>query len=225
MSEGLKVENLSKVIGAKKVLFRLEASFEVSARDRIALVGRSGMGKTSLLRLIAGLEPMDKDSGRIWLGEREITEVPVQKREIGFVFQEQALFKGRSVFENVAFGLSARGASRDEIKERVSEWLSKLGLTGRGRESIDHLSGGERQRVALARALVIHPRLILMDEPFTGLDPSLKDSLYEEVLRLHAEIQVPLLFTSHDEREISKLATRSLIFEESGAIRRVLFAE
>ena len=214
--DSLRVEKLRKRVGSGKKSFQFEASFEIAATERVALVGPSGVGKTTLLRLIAGLEPLSAkgDSGRIRLGGRDITELAVQKREIGFVFQEQALFGGRSVFENVAFGLRMRGIAAPEIKERVSEWLAKLGLSGHADENVDPLSGGERQRVALARALVVRPQLILMDEPFTGLDAGLKDSLCAEVLRIHSEKPVPLLLVTHDEREVSRLATRTILFEE-----------
>ena len=217
----LELRNLKKFIFG----FQIEASFEIAPSERIAIVGRSGVGKTTLLRLIAGLEPLlAVDSGQIWLAGREITRESVQKREIGFVFQEQALFFGRSVFENVAFGLKMRGVGRRDQEARVAEWLEKLRLKERAHEKVDHLSGGERQRVALARALIIRPRLILMDEPFTGLDPGLRESLCAEVRRLHQENPVPLLFVSHDESDRAGLATGKIVVEEfeGGAIRRAL---
>ena len=149
--------------------------------------------------------------------------LPVQSREIGFVFQDQALFSGRTVFENIAFGLEVRKISTDEKRARVGQWLEKLGLIGRAKEKIDHLSGGERQRVALARALITRPKLLLLDEPFVGLDSELRKSLCEELIRLHEEDPVPILFVSHDDKDLQSLATGKLTFQEleNGKIRRV----
>jgi sulfate transport system ATP-binding protein len=220
LDNSLKVEKLRKEMRG----FTLEAAFEIGCSERVGIVGRSGVGKTTLLRLLAGLDAVEKkDAGRIELAGVDLMRVPVQKREIGFVFQEQALFSGRTVFENVAFGLKVRDLEKGELKSRVEEWLEKLGLASRAREGVDHLSGGERQRVALARALVIRPKLILMDEPFNGLDPELKEKLCADIRRLHEENPVPLLFVTHDEQDIKRLSTGRLVFEESDnqSVRRV----
>jgi iron(III) transport system ATP-binding protein len=206
-------ELILKNVKKKMNGFVLEADFKVGSSERIALVGRSGIGKTTLLRLIAGLEPIE--FGQIELGVVDLARVPVQKREIGFVFQEQALFGGRTVSENVAFGLKMRNLGQAETKNQVDQWLEKLGLGSRAEARVEVLSGGERQRVALARAWVIRPKLILMDEPFTGLDPDLREQLCADMRRLHEENPVPLLFVTHDERELNRLANGKLIFEES----------
>ena len=182
------------------------------------------MGKTTLLRLIAGLESLDGrgDGGRIWLGGKEISQVPVHLRGIGFVFQEQALFSGRSVSQNIGFALELKGVAKDEREKRIAEWTSRLGLSGRENETVDVMSGGERQRIALARALISRPRLILMDEPFVGMDSRLRAELREEILRIHTALSVPLLFVSHDEADSEKLATARLeIRESAGGVRSV----
>ena len=223
IEQSLRVEALKKQMPG----FVLEADFKIGASERIAVVGRSGLGKTTLLRLIAGLESKSlRDSGRIFLGRNEITDLPVQKREIGFVFKEQALFSGRSIFENVAFGLKVRNYSREKCASQVSDWLKKFGLADRAHESVDHLSGGERQRVAIARALITQPKLLLLDEPFVGLDPELRDSLCDELIRILNERPVPLLFVSHDERDARRLATGKLSLVEAksaggGTIRKI----
>ena len=221
MNDILKLRNIRKRSNG----FVLEADFQIHANERMGIVGRSGIGKSTLLRVISGLDPLVRpaDSGSVELGEVDMTTIPVQRRDIGFVFQEQALFSGRTVFENVGFGLKMRGIGKAELKVRVDEWLEKLGLANRATEEVDHLSGGERQRVALARALVIRPKVLLMDEPFTGLDSSLRDRLCGDIERLHSENPIPLLFVTHDERELERLANGRLIFEEfeNSALRRV----
>jgi ABC-type Fe3+/spermidine/putrescine transport system ATPase subunit len=201
--------------------FDLEASFTVHSHERMALVGRSGLGKSTLLRLIAGFEPVA--SGRVFLNGQDLTRVPVSKREIGFVFQEQALFSGRSISENIGFGLKIRGLSRAEQERKIAPWLERIGLKHRDREQVDHLSGGEKQRVALARALVIEPRLILLDEPLTGLDTQLRETLLRDIIDYHESHPVPLLFVSHDSGDQIGLGTGALHFAElsEGSLRRV----
>lgn len=204
----LRVENLRK----KMPGFTLEASFEIAANDRVGIIGPSGSGKTTLLRVLAGLEPLD--SGKIFLNGREVTRVPVQERRVGFMFQEQALFSGRTVEENLAFGLKMRGVASDGRLRVITDWLPKIGLEGRGHERVDHLSGGERQRVALARALIVCPNLLMLDEPFAGLDSALRDSLIDKILTLHQERPVPILFVTHDEIEVRRIATSRLVLQE-----------
>jgi len=203
--KGLLLEDVRKVWPH----LTLEASFHVAPSERIAIVGRSGAGKTSLLRLLAGLEPFaaEVDQGKLYLAGREITRLQPQERQIGYLFQDQALFSTMSVLENVAFGLKVRGVERAEREARAEKWLKRIGLANQAKNSVERLSGGEKQRVALVRALIIAPRMLLLDEPFTGLDSALKRDLISQLLEFHQEDPIPFLLVSHDESDLSALAT------------------
>lgn len=200
--------------------FTLEADFRVAPGERVALVGRSGSGKTSLLRWIAGLDA--GDGGRIDLGEEDITLLPPERRQIGYVFQEQALFPALDVIENAAFGLRVRGHSRKAREARVMPWLERVGLGGRARESVGILSGGERQRVAFIRALVWQPKLVLLDEPFSAMDAEMRQTLRAELVELHRLWPVPLVLVTHDEVDLEAVATARIPVheEEGGRVRR-----
>jgi ABC-type sulfate/molybdate transport systems ATPase subunit len=217
-AKGLMIEGVRK----KWPHLTLEAGFQLGPHERLALVGRSGMGKSSLLRLIAGLEK--KDRGRIVLDENDISNLPPEKREIGFLFQDGALFGAMNVIENVAFGLKMRGVARSEREALAEQWLERVGLRKRAKASVEQLSGGERQRVALARALIISPRLLLLDEPFTGLDMALKKDLISQLLELHQERPVPLIMVTHDESDIALTATGELRMREADGVCKVFRA-
>lgn len=187
--------------------FRLDV--EVSVPDGITvLVGPSGSGKTTLLRLLAGLERPDSGEitfqGEIWDDAR--THTSVQKRKIGFVFNDYALFPHLSVEQNIRFGAPNTRC--------VRKWLSMMGLEELKDRRPRQLSAGQQQRVALARALVGKPRLLLMDEPFSSLDPHLKDRIYEEFLELYRHKPVPTLLVTHDLREACRLGDRILVMSE-----------
>ena len=204
----LRVEKLTKQMGE----FTLEADFSVDVGERVALVGRSGSGKTTLLRILAGLELLSGpvDQGKVFLGRCEITNSPPQKREIGFVFQDQALFWNLSVMDNVTFGLRMRGVPRKEREESALTWLEKVGLKTRMNSAVGYLSGGEKQRVALIRALIWKPKLLLLDEPFSALDAELKEVLRTELIELHRLWPAPMLFVTHDEADIKSVASARL---------------
>jgi ABC-type Fe3+/spermidine/putrescine transport system ATPase subunit len=196
----LRLESLRKQIED----FTLRADFSLAEGERAALVGKSGMGKTTLLRLIAGLE--SPDAGKVFLGGEDVTSWEPQKRRIGFVFQEAALFPSLSVLGNAIFGLLQHGVARAQAEKLGMEWLSKVGLAARAQSSIAHLSGGEAQRVAFVRALIWKPQLILLDEPFSALDSELRQEVRSELLRLHQEWPVPLLLVSHDAQDLEAIA-------------------
>ena len=200
--------------------FELQADFAVSRGERLALIGRSGCGKTSLLRVLAGLDPAS--SGRITLDGVDITSVPPESRGIGYVFQEHALFPSMTVLENAAFGLRMRGLSRQAREDEAMEWLRKVGMTGLARTSIEKLSGGERQRIAVVRALAWKPKLLLLDEPFSALDRETKGRLIGDLLRLLAERPVPVILVTHELGDVETIATRRIELQESeaGRIRR-----
>jgi ABC-type sulfate/molybdate transport systems ATPase subunit len=196
----LRLENLRKRIED----FVLTADFSLKEGERTALIGKSGIGKTTLLRLIAGLETLD--SGRVFLGDQDVTDWIPQKRRIGFVFQEAALFPSLDVLGNAIFGLLQHGCSRTEAEKQGLEWLEKVGLSQRAHSSISHLSGGEAQRVAFVRALIWKPQLILLDEPFSALDAELRQELRLQLLRLHEQWPVPMLLVSHDAQDLEQIA-------------------
>jgi ABC-type Fe3+/spermidine/putrescine transport system ATPase subunit len=208
----LKLEKVTRRIPAQNGGFELSADFTVAPGERAALLGRSGSGKTTLLRIVAGLEALE--SGRITLGDQEISALPARDRGIGVIFQEQALFPALDVLDNVTFGLRMRGVSRDERDAAAMPWLDRVGLKSHVHAPVSQLSGGERQRVAFVRALIWKPRLLLLDEPFSALDPTLRSSLRQELVSLHALWPVPLMMVTHDDADIEQVATTRLVFSE-----------
>jgi ABC-type Fe3+/spermidine/putrescine transport system ATPase subunit len=210
--------------GLKKPVedFVLHADFEIRPGERAALIGRSGIGKTTLLRLIAGLEPLAE--GGIWLGNEELTRLPPHRRRIGFVFQDHALFPTMNVLQNVVFGLRMSGMPQGEREKLGMEWLERVQLTHRAKASVTTLSGGEAQRVAFARALVARPRALLLDEPFASLDDEIRGELRRVLRAAHGAWPVPLLLVSHDKRDIDDLVTVPLqVRAEKDSIMRSVF--
>ena len=183
-----------------------DVSFDIPAGQLLALIGASGSGKTTTLRIAAGYE--HPDAGRVLLDGVDITALPPQKRDFGMVFQHYALFPHMSVENNVAFGLEARGVSRASRLEKARGALESVGLGRAGARSIQSLSGGEQQRVALARALVIEPRVLLMDEPLSNLDPTLRQSTRDELRSMLHRVGVPALFVTHDQEDAFAIADR-----------------
>ncbi|MDR3607263.1 MAG: ATP-binding cassette domain-containing protein [Oligoflexia bacterium] len=218
MTETLFVRGLRKPIAD----WVLTADFEVGPGERAAILGRSGIGKTTLLRIIAGLEP--PGAGSIWLGKEDITNLPAERRRIGFVFQDQALFPTMNVLENVVFGLRMAGVPRAEREKTGLEWLERVRLSKHARARVATLSGGEAQRVAFARAWVMRPRVLLLDEPFSSLDEEIRGELRQILREAHAAWPVPMLMVSHDAKDIDELVTVPLRFqEEQGGSMRSVF--
>lgn len=199
--------------------FAIRADFEAAPRERVALFAPSGSGKTTLLRWIAGISDhaagTARVSGRVKIGDRDITTVPPESREVGFVFQDYALFPALTALENVAFGLEMRGVPARERKERAIQWLENVGLAGRAKTEAGYLSGGEKQRVALARALIWKPKLLLLDEPFAALDLAHRKSAREIVRSVLEKDPVPMVFVTHDEADVRELATRTIAYAAS----------
>ena len=221
----LEVRGLSRAVEGEggRPGFTLEADFSVPEGGRACLIGRSGSGKTTLLRAIAGLDQrVPSDVGSIRIGGRDLTALPPEKRDVGFIFQEQLLFPSMSVLENCAFGLKLRGVSAPERERQALEWLKRLGLDSHARSSVAHLSGGECQRVAFIRALIWKPALLLLDEPFSALDSELRGLLRKDLLELHRSWPVPMVIVTHDPADVEALATLRLeIDEPDGPVRRV----
>ena len=187
-------------------------SFSVKEGELLALLGPSGGGKTTVLRLIAGLEVPTE--GDIFVRGERVNDIKVQKRNIGFVFQNYALFQNMTVFKNIAFGLKIKKWKSAELKARVEELLELLGLQELERRFPHQLSGGQRQRVAIARALAPKPSVLLLDEPFGAVDAKIRQELREWLVRLHTDLNVTTLFVTHDQEEAMEVSNRIVIFSK-----------
>src|SRR6266487_4189932 len=185
-------------------------TFSVREGELMALLGPSGGGKTTVLRMIAGLEV--PTTGDLFIRGQRVNELSVQERNIGFVFQNYALFKSMNVFKNIAFGLKVKKWKRADIQGRVSELLELFGLEGLERRYPHQLSGGQRQRVAIARALAPKPSVLLLDEPFGAVDAKIRQELREWLVRLHTDLNVTTLFVTHDQEEAMEVSNRIVIF-------------
>ena len=200
----LKADNISFSIGAREIV--RDVSLTIQPGQTTALLGSSGAGKSTLLRLIAGLEK--PDAGNIWRGDTLLSSpdmmVRAEDRQIGLIFQDFALFPHLTLLGNVMFGLDA--LAKPIAKQKALAWLERVGLTARANDYPHHLSGGEQQRVAIARALVPDPVAILMDEPFSGLDPALREDLRSTAMSIIKEAGIPALLVTHDAGEAMQLA-------------------
>jgi spermidine/putrescine ABC transporter ATP-binding subunit len=181
-------------------------SLDIVAGHFLTLLGPSGSGKTTLLRIIAGL--LKPQAGRIFINGRDVTRLPADKREIGFVFQNYALFPHLTVFENIAFPLRLRHLPGEEVRRRVGSALEKVFLHGLDQRYPAELSGGQQQRVALARAIVFGPTVLLMDEPLGSLDKRLRQQLQLELRRLQREVGITTVYVTHDQEEAFTMSDR-----------------
>jgi sulfate transport system ATP-binding protein len=212
----ISVSSVSKHYGDFAALH--DVSVDIAPGSLTALLGPSGSGKSTLLRVIAGLEVPDE--GRVVLEDVDVTTLPPQRRDIGFVFQHYAAFKHLSVRENVAFGLKVRKRPKAEVTAKVDELLGIVGLAGYQDRYPSQLSGGQRQRMALARALAIEPKLLLLDEPFGALDANVRAELRAWLRRLHEEVHVTTVLVTHDQEEAMELADRIVVLN-AGRIEQV----
>ena len=203
----LEVQNLVKSYGAKEVIANI--SFSVRDGEFFVLLGPSGGGKSTILKVISGIEKAD--SGRILLAGKDITNIPPRDRNVGMVFQDYGLYPHMNVFENIAYGLEARGMPKAEIATRVKESADRLGLTPLIDRVIVDLSGGEQQRVSLARALAKDAEVYLFDEPISNLDPKLRAQARRDIVMLHRMKQKPSLYVTHDQNEALAIADRIAI--------------
>jgi sulfate/thiosulfate transport system ATP-binding protein len=212
----IRVQKISKAYQAGGALVVKEIDLEVRAGELFVLLGASGSGKSTLLRLIAGL--MQPDSGQIWLHGREVTNLPPQKRNTGFVFQNYSLFRHMTIAQNIAFGLSVRKASAQQQAERVASLLDLIQLPGYGGRYPAQLSGGQQQRVALARALAANPDVLLLDEPFGALDSQIRGQLRQNLRAIQKRLGVTTILVTHDQEEAFELADRIGIVHEGNLI-------
>ena len=204
MSAFLKIESIRKAFSGQTVLKQI--SLEVGEGEILALLGPSGSGKTTLLRLIAGFET--PDGGGIDVGGEVVTRVPPEQRNFGMVFQHYALFPHMTVFQNVAFGLDCQKLSRDETTSRVAEMLDLVDLSGFEHRRVQAISGGQQQRVALARALAPHPRILLLDEPLSNLDPDLRERTRRQLRRAIRRVGLTAVWVTHEQEEAFDVGDR-----------------
>jgi sulfate transport system ATP-binding protein len=212
----ISVSSVSKRYGDFAALH--DVSVEIEPGSLTALLGPSGSGKSTLLRVIAGLEV--PDTGHVVLEDRDVTGLPPQQRDIGFVFQHYAAFKHMTVRDNVAFGLKVRKRPKAEITAKVDELLGIVGLAGYQERYPSQLSGGQRQRMALARALAVEPKVLLLDEPFGALDANVRAELRAWLRRLHDEVHVTTVLVTHDQEEAMELAD-SIVVLNAGKVEQV----
>jgi len=195
----------------------LEAiDLEVARGETVVLLGPSGCGKTTLLRIIAGLEQPDA-GGRIYFDGADVTDAPIERRNVGMVFQSYALFPNMSVAENIGYGLKIRRVPASERAVRIAELVKLTGIEGLEHRRIDQLSGGQRQRVALARAVAVRPSVLLLDEPLTALDAALRERLRGELDRLLRTLGITAIYVTHDQAEAMALGDRIVVMRK-GAI-------
>ena len=204
------------------------ASLEIARGETMVLLGPSGCGKTTMLRIIAGLEVPDAP-GRVLFDGEDMTSVPIERRNVGMVFQSYALFPNMSVADNIGYGLKIKGVPKAERTKRIAELVALTNISGLEERRIEQLSGGQRQRVALARAVAIRPKILLLDEPLTALDAALRERLRGELNRLLRALGITTIYVTHDQAEAMELGDRIVVMSKGriaqiGAPRDIYFA-
>ncbi|HRN78087.1 MAG TPA: ABC transporter ATP-binding protein [Candidatus Dependentiae bacterium] len=215
--KSIKLDNISKSFHGELILEN--TSLTIPKGTFFALLGPSGSGKTTILRLIAGLEQPDK--GHIFMGDEDITHVPLNERRINTVFQNYALFPHMNVFDNVAYSLHLKKVPAEEIERKVTKILKTVHLEKHMYKSIDQLSGGQQQRVALARAIVNEPEVLLLDEPLAALDLKLRERMLIELIDLQGELKTTFIYVTHDQFEALTVADQMAIMNADGEIEQV----
>ena len=210
------IENLTKTFRNNLIIDHI--NLEIKTGQLVALLGPSGSGKSTLLKLIAGLEL--QDSGRIWLSGKDSKFLNIQERQIGYVFQNYALFNNLNVFQNIIYGLKLKKINNKRIKYRSNELLKLIKLQNFSNRYPIQLSGGQKQRVALARSLAIEPKVLLLDEPFGALDIQVRKSLRNWLKKLQQEVSVTTLLVTHDQQEAMELANEIVILKK-GRVEQV----
>lgn len=195
-----------------------DVNLEVEDNEYFVILGPSGSGKTMLLELIVGM--WEPDAGNVYLDGQNITNYPLEKRGVGFVYQNYMLFPHKTVFENIAFGLKLRKVSKKEINDKVNEMMDVLGISHLADRKPRTLSGGEQQRTALARALIVYPKVLLMDEPLSALDKKTREDLIQQMKDIHKKFDITIIHVTHNFDEALQLADRIAIIEK-GTISQV----
>ncbi|MDH3229237.1 MAG: ABC transporter ATP-binding protein, partial [Alphaproteobacteria bacterium] len=204
-------DKVTKAYG--EVVALRDVSFTVAPGNLVTLLGPSGCGKTTTLRLVAGLEM--PTSGRILIGDADVTRLPATQRDISMVFQSYALFPHMTVLENVAYGLVVSGRKKSEAHAIAEEGLEQVGLGGYGSRLPSELSGGQQQRVAVARALVLEPQVLLFDEPLSNLDAKLRRRVREEIRELQKSLGLTTIYVTHDQEEALAVSDRIIVMREA----------
>ena len=215
MSE-VKLENVIKAYDKKRVIDGVDLT--IKDKEFMVLVGSSGCGKSTILRMIAGLEEIS--GGNIYIGDKKVNNVHPKDRDIAFVFQSYALYPHMTVYENIAFGLKMRKVDKDTIDAKVKEAAEILNLTEYLDRKPKQLSGGQRQRVALGRAIVRNPKVFLMDEPLSNLDAKLRVQMRADIKKLHEKLQTTFIYVTHDQTEALTMGDRIVILDK-GKIQQV----
>lgn len=210
------LKNVQKIYDKNVVIDGID--LEIKDKEFIVLVGASGCGKSTILRMIAGLE--DISGGEILIGDKKVNNIPPKDRDIAFVFQSYALYPHMTVRENIAFGLKMRKVPKDEIEKKVQEAAKTLDLTDYLDRKPKQLSGGQRQRVALGRAIVRNPKVFLMDEPLSNLDAKLRVQMRSEIKKLHEKLQTTFIYVTHDQTEALTMGDRIVVLNK-GKIQQV----
>ena len=194
-----------------------DINLDIEDGEFFTLLGPSGCGKTTLLRIIAGF--IQCSNGKILMDDKNINSVPPEKRNIGFVFQNYALFPHMSVWENVCFGLNIKKLTKSKTEEIAKKYLDLVNLYDYRNKKISQLSGGQQQRVAVARSLAIEPKVLLLDEPMSNLDVSLREEMREEIRRIQKKLNITAVFVTHDQSEACSISDRIAVFNEGECLQ------
>jgi len=213
----IRICGVSKSFNGELVLSGIDLT--IPSGSFFALLGPSGSGKTTLLRIIGGFETVDE--GRVFLGNQDITQLPINERRINTVFQQYALFPHMNVFENVAYALRVRKIEADIIKQKVHSVLTKVHLAKQMYKEINQLSGGQQQRVALARSIINEPEVLLLDEPLAALDSKLREQVLVELIELQDELKTTFVYVTHDQFEALTVADQMAIMNEQGVVEQI----
>lgn len=223
MSTDLVLDSVTKRFPGSPSSAVADVTLHVPRGACTAVLGPSGSGKTTLLRLIAGLEL--PDTGRVLIGGDDVARVPAERRGVGMVFQKSMLFPHLTVLDNVAFGARAAGESRSVARARAAEHLDMVQLRGFGARRVGELSGGQEQRVAIARALAAEPAVLLLDEPFSALDPSLRTDMHDLIEQVRDAVGPTIVLVTHDRDEASRVADRIAVLEHGRVLHEGTVAE